>query len=84
MEELLLKLSEERDYLTSIHKVPMEIVTKYIDNWVNHTLEDKRERLYTYNVDIKKYIAIDNSTDNCWVEEFENEIDALKWLGGLD
>ncbi len=27
-----------------------------------------------------KYIAVDNTTSDCWVEEFCNSEDAIKWL----
>ena len=28
------------------------------------------------------FIAVDNSTGNAWAEEFENFLDARKWLKG--
>lgn len=67
---------------TKIYKVSAGTLSKYIDYWTRHILEDKRELLYTFDADAWKYIAVDNTTGNCWVEEFNNEIDALKWLGG--
>jgi hypothetical protein len=27
-----------------------------------------------------KYIAVDNSDCDCWVEEFDSEADAIRWL----
>lgn len=83
MEELLLKMENERqEYLNKIYKVPMNTIRYYIDYWDRHILEDNRRKLYSWDLESGKYIAIDNTTDNCWVEEFDNEIDVLKWLGG--
>lgn len=34
-----------------------------------------------YFIDGNKYIAYDNSTFDCWVEEFSKEENAICWLG---
>lgn len=65
-----------------IHKVKTNVLNYYIDYWNRHILDDPRELLYGYDEESGKYIGIDNTSNDCWVEEFDNEIDVLKWLGG--
>ena len=36
-----------------------------------------------YFRDGAKYVAFDNSTNDCWVEEFRTKIGAEKWCRGL-
>lgn len=33
-----------------------------------------------YYVDNDKYVAFDNLTQDCWMEEFDTEKEAKKWL----
>lgn len=81
MEELLLKIEEERQkYKRKIHKVKPNVLNYYIDYWNRHILDDDRELLYGYDDESGSYIGIDNTTDNCWVEEFGSEEDCLNWL----
>ncbi len=63
----------------NIEKVSEKIVRKYIDNWVNKKELPTNEKLI-YCYDGNKYIAVDNTTDNCFVEEFDSEKDAFAWL----
>ena len=64
----------------TIYKVKEKELIQYIEGWSTGLLLDNRYLLYSYNKDKHIYIGIDNTTDNCWVEEFKNEKDCLKWL----
>lgn len=82
LEELLLKMESEREeYKNKIYKVPIKVINYYIDYWNRNILDDNRKKLYSYDIESGKYIAIDNTTNNCWTKQFENEIDTLNWLG---
>ena len=55
------------------------MLNEYINKWT------KKEELpisvnLLYCKDGNKYIAIDNSTNNCWVEEFSSEKEVQNWL----
>ena len=63
-----------------IVKVNQGIINKYIYNWSNNKkLPIKEDLLYCEsNEDL--FIAINNTTGNCWTEEFQNEKETQKWL----
>lgn len=64
-----------------IYKVPMNTITWYVNCWSKNVLPDaKRKLLYSYDIESGKYFAIDNTTDNCYMKDFKNEKDCLKWL----
>lgn len=70
------KLIEEYN---SITYVDQSTVTKYVDSWINHEkLPIKDNLLYTKIED--KYMAVDNQTGICFVEEFDSEEDTFNWL----
>ncbi len=61
--------------------VDNELLSKYIDNWTNYKEQDlKVDKLYCRGDD--SYIGIDNSTGNCWIEEFQTEKEVQEWLLG--
>ena len=63
--------------------VDKNVVKEYIENWTNKKEQSfKVEKLYCQENNI--YVAVDNSTDNCCVEEFKSEKDAQNWLLGKD
>lgn len=62
-----------------ITKVSHELLTKYVDNWVDKKELPIKEELI-YCEDKNKYIAVDNTSSDCFVEEFDNEKDTLKYL----
>lgn len=67
----------------NIKLVSNRLFTEYSDSWLeNKELPIEETKIYSKFKD--KYIGIDNSTGNCWVEEFENELDVKKWLLGIE
>ena len=63
--------------------VSEEIASEYINNWVNHKEQTfKEDFLYCKEDDV--YVAIDNTSGDCWVEEFSSEKEAQDWLLGKD
>lgn len=67
-----------------IYKVPMSTITWYVNRWSRNCLpNDKRKLLYSYDFESDRYFAIDNTTDNCYMKEFRDEIECLRWLGGI-
>ena len=68
----------------NVRLVDNEIVDKYIDNWMDHKeLPTKETKLYC-KMAIGGYLAIDNSSGECYVEEFETEEQVYKWFSGKD
>lgn len=64
-----------------LSRVDETIVKKYIDNWANKKDQSfKGNKLYCKDNDI--FIGVNNSTNNCWVEEFNSEKDVQYWLLG--
>ena len=84
MDDMLERILEfdniRQEQRRKIHKVKTNVLNYYIDYWNRHILEDDRELLYGYDEESGKYIAIDNTSNNCWVEEFNSEQDCLNWL----
>lgn len=65
-------------------KVSKEIVDEYIDNWMdNKKLPIKENKIYCEMIS-SGYLAIDNSTNECFVEEFDTEKQVHDWLLGKD
>lgn len=77
-------LSEEFYYDNDrICLVDEKVVKEYIDNWSNNKEQSfNSDKLYCREKN--KFVAIDNSAGNCWVEEFESEREAQDWLLGKD
>ena len=64
-----------------ISLVDERVVKEYIDNWSNNTEQSfNGYKLYCKAND--KFVAIDNSTGDCFVEEFKSERETQKWLLG--
>ncbi len=63
----------------SIVKENKDYLNKYVDDWINKKEMPPNEKLF-YCEDGNKYIAVDNTTNNCSIEEFTNEKDVLKCL----
>lgn len=66
-----------------ISLVDEKILKEYIDNY-----SDNKEQSFDgdklYCKGNNKFVAIDNSTGNCWVEEFESEKETQDWLLGKE
>lgn len=66
-----------------ISLVDEKILKEYIDNY-----SDNKEQSFDgdklYCKSNNKFVAIDNSTGNCWVEEFESEKETQDWLLGKE
>ena len=84
MDDILLKLlktDEERNfYKKKIYKVGTNVLNYYIDYWCRNILQDDRELLYGYDEESGLYIGIDNTSNDCWVEEFDSEQSCIDWL----
>lgn len=71
---------EEQEH--KIYKVPMSTLTWYINRWTTNCLPDERRKLlYSYDIECGKWVGIDNITNDCFMKDFTNEIDCLRWLG---
>ncbi len=67
----------------TISKVSQELFDEYLDKWTDHEdLPFSNDKLYCETK--KGYAAIDNSSGNCWTENFETEKETFDWLLGLD
>lgn len=65
-------------------KLPNEIVDEYIDNWMDKKeLPTKENRFYCEMV-AGGYLGVDNSSGECYVEEFDTEEQVHKWLSGVE
>lgn len=71
---------EKHKYQTKIYKVSPEELNEYVDRWT-----DKKELNLDYSLLYCQkenfcYVAVDNSSGECYVEEFETEAQAVYWL----
>lgn len=66
-----------------ISLVDEKVLKEYIDNY-----SDNKEQSFDgdklYCKGNNKFVAIDNSTGDCWVEEFESEKETQDWLLGKE
>lgn len=70
----------EEKYQNRIYKVSRDELNKYINDWSDKQLaKDSYDLLYCKDTDYN-YIAIDNTSGDCYVEEFETESQAVFWL----
>jgi len=81
--------NKEKDFETiyindlKIKYVPKKMLSEYINCWVEKKELPIKDTLL-YAKDGNKYIGVDNTTNDCWEEEFENERDTINWLIGLE
>lgn len=71
---------KKQKYQTKIYKVSPEELKEYIDRWT-----EKKELNLDYSLLYCQegnfcYVAVDNSSGECFVEEFEKEAQAIYWL----
>lgn len=52
-----------------------------IENFDSLSIEYEKKYI-CFDEDSKKWIGIDNSTMECWVEEFEDKETCIQWLNG--
>jgi len=65
-------------------KLPREIVDKYIDNWMDKKKLPTKENRFYCNMVAGGYLGVDNSSGECYVEEFDTEEQVQKWLSGIE
>lgn len=66
-----------------IKEVDGPLLIQYIDCWSkNEELSLQEDLLYCKSDG--KIIAVDNTSGNCFVEEFKNEKSAKNWLLGIN
>lgn len=86
-EAMFCKDDESEEFYFKNNKISLvdkEIVDMYINNWMDHKeLPIKENKLYCKVVG-SGYLTIDNSSGECYVEEFDNEKQAQKWLLGKE
>lgn len=80
IDKLLKTYVDREDYKRRIHKVSQKTLNYYVNQWVDNKLEDDRRLLYAYDDESGLYIGVDNTTNNCWVEQFDSEEACLNWL----
>lgn len=78
--------SESEDYYFNgkrISKVNSDVLNEYINNFSGHKNQTfSNNKLYCE--ENNEYIAVDNSSNNCFVESFNLEKDAINWLLGIE
>lgn len=60
-----------------IREVDVVRINRAINNWRNGLL-DEGTKLYAK--DGNTWVALNNSTGECWVEEFDTEEETIRWL----
>ena len=84
-EALFCKDSESEEFYFNNNRFCLftnDIVDTYIDNWFDHKpLPTKETKIYCKMVS-SGYLAVDNSTGECYVEEFDTEKQVHEWLLG--
>lgn len=68
---------------TKICFVPEKLLGKYVECWTDKKELPTKEELL-YSKEGNKFVAVDNTSGDCWVEEFDNEKDAQNWLLGIE
>lgn len=78
--------SEEPDHqgleTQEIEEWTPEEVSDFIDIWAEDRKKAKRTRVLCRDKDA--WVAVDNSTGDCWVEDFVSKKDAIDWLNGKE
>lgn len=69
----------ESEYQNKIYKVTHEELTEYVNDWTNKNLNENHYDLL-YCEDNGKFVAVDNRSGDCFVEEFQTEAQAVFWL----
>lgn len=70
---------KEIDEFNTITYVDESTLNKYVDNWVEHEKLPINDNLI-YTKAKNKYVAVDNTTGDCFTEEFDSEEDTINWL----
>ena len=86
-EVFFFKDNETEEYFFNndkVVKVDAVVVDKYINNWIDKKELPIKERKIYCEMIVGGYLAVDNSNDECYVEEFETEKEAQMWLFGKE
>lgn len=59
-----------------------EEMSAFIEIWSKDRRQAKRTRAFCLDKDV--WVAADNSTNDCWVEEFKTKQEAIDWLNGKE
>ena len=76
---------KDNNYLNSemIEKVDRSIIGEYISCWEEGTpLPVDKDMIYAQDGDL--FIAVDNTSNECYVEEFKTEEDVIKWFNEFE
>lgn len=63
-----------------IEEMTHDEISKLIDIWCGSRNKAKRTRALSFENGV--WVAVDNSTKDCWVEEFDDKQKAIDWLDG--
>lgn len=63
-----------------IQEVEEKTVDKMIDSFCDGKERKGCKRVFCLNKKYQTYIAVDDSTNDCWVESFETREKAIRWL----
>jgi len=72
------------DNITEFRKYNTDIGKEYIVAFTEHKELPKIEDNKFYFEEDEKFIAVDNSSNECFVEEFNTEDEAKIWLSGIE
>ncbi len=76
---------KDNNYLNSemIEKVDRSIIGEYISCWEEgNPLPVDKDMIYAQDGDL--FIAVDNTSNECYVEEFKTEEDVIKWFNEFE
>ena len=76
---------KDNNYLNSemIEKVDRSIIGEYISCWEEgKSLPVDKDMIYAQDGDL--FIAVDNTSNECYVEEFKTEEDVIKWFNEFE
>lgn len=76
---------KDNNYLNSemIEKVDRSIIGEYISCWEEgKPLPVDKDMIYAQDGDL--FIAVDNTSNECYVEEFKTEEDVIKWFNEFE
>jgi hypothetical protein len=79
--KLMQTLEAEEEQL-GIQEVSKEVINNMVDEYCKG--KPRKEDPLCLCKEGDKYVAIDDTSGDCWVEEFDTKLKAIRWLEGKE
>lgn len=61
-------------------EISQEEFKKYLDEWIENEKSNNVPRVQYLATEWENRVAMDNRTNDCWVESFKTRQEAIEWL----